>query len=124
MIKKIASKRKIIVIAVVALILMILFTGIYPLAKQEDNFISILKGIYRLNIYDCKIVEYDNSCEYVEYISETKDGEEPLIALLESEGWVFEDQMGSGYIFKKDDVKITIQGTQFSRYFRIWKIPQ
>ncbi|WP_154098035.1 hypothetical protein [Bacillus coahuilensis] len=54
------------------------------------------------------------------------DSEDPYSALkdyMENKGWKFKDQMGSGFIFEKDDELITIETRQYSRNYYIWDVP-
>ena len=87
--KKINNKIKTITMVIVTLSLIIIFLWVYPLANQVDKPISVLIAIFKLNMSDSKIMEYDDSHGHVKYITKTKDKNEPIVNLMESKGCIF-----------------------------------
>jgi hypothetical protein len=60
------------------------------------------------------------------YISEF-EGKYPLgmaIESMETKGWKFTEQLGSGLIFEKGKKTITIETRQYSEHYFIWDIPK
>ena len=119
--------------------ILILFTILitvyaYPILNQEDNPMQVLDGIIQLKIKDLDLYEYDTNTESKQYITTSKEGFDVIQMLLEDEGWLFNEQFGSGYLFKSSgylfkssantEENITISSVQFTRYFKLWLIPQ
>jgi|LGVF01.1.fsa_nt_gb hypothetical protein len=115
------------IIGLVILFLVLITAGVYPLLTQETNTLSVLNGIIKLNIKNLDTFEYDADSTSKQYITKSKDGFEAISNMLQLEGWVFKEQFGSGFLFEystDEKQKITIGSIQFSRYYRLWKIPQ
>ena len=112
--KKMHSRTIIIVLS----FLLILSTVIYTALFQEDNVIPIIKGIIHLN-RDNSIAEI--SKEPKKYLTKSEQGSLPIVELMEDEGWQFDDQLGSGYIFSKDSKDLLIISRQYTRKYRIWE---
>ncbi len=111
------------------LILFTIFITVYayPILNQEDNPMQVLDGIIQLKIKDLDLYEYDTNTESKQYITSSKEGFDVIQVLLEDEGWLFNEQFGSAYLFKSSantEENITISSVQFTRYFKLWLIPQ
>lgn len=110
--------------SLIILLIVILLVGIIsgsPVILQEGNPLPILGGIIKLGVSDDNIVQISNEPRV--YISKESVGNISLVELIEKEGWKFEEQIGSGYIFSKDMKKIVVGSVQFTRKYRIWKVP-
>jgi len=108
---------------------MILLFGSWatPVLMQEDNTVSVLSGIVRLSLSGAEVVQYDHDDKTLYYISKSSLDVKLLESVLPDEGFILTDQMGSGYIFsdvEDPSRQIVIIGTQFTRFYRIWKIPE
>lgn len=109
---------------IIILLIIILLAGIivgFPVIFQEGNPLPILKGIIKLGVSDDNIVQISNEPRV--YISKASVRNIPLIELIGKEGWNFEEQLGSGYIFSRDSKKLVVGSVQYTRRYRIWKIP-
>lgn len=98
-----------------------------PLLTQEKNTVSVLSGILKLALSGQEFVQYDEDPDLLYYISETEAEEDLLTSLPVLNGYTLSDQMGSGYLFTQEESpeeKVLVSGTQFSRYYRLWKIPK
>lgn len=85
----------------------------------------ILSGIVKLNIQDLDIYEYDSDSTSKYFLTKSKDSYKPISLMLENDGWVFSEQFGSGFIFRKstdDKQQLFINSNLFSRYFKLWKV--
>lgn len=102
-------------------ILIIRILIIYPILFQEGNPIPIIKGIISLSFGSSDIVKISD--EPQRYITKTTKDSTPIIELMDNEGWKFDDQAGSGYIFSKGDNIIIVSSVQYTGKYRIWKIP-
>lgn len=105
-------------VSIVLVILIILAIVTYPVLFQEGNALPILKGVISLNKNNDLI---QISKEPKIYISKTDKGSFPMIKLIEAEGWKFEDQFGAGYVFSKEDTKLTITSRQYTGKYTIWE---
>lgn len=107
---------------IILLIIFLLILGLIlylPAIVQEGNPLPLVKGIIRLQLSDEKLISIDED----RYITRTKGSDDVIISFLDNKGWKFTEQFGSAYIFKNQGNSITVEGKQYSRYFRIWKIP-
>ena len=111
------------VLALVLIITLPALIMIWPVLFQEGNPIPILKGITGLAFSNNEMVRISD--DPIRYISLTCDGEEPMVALMEKEGWHFKEQAGSGYIFDhpENDRTAIVTGVLYTRRYRIWKFP-
>lgn len=105
-------------ITIVAVILISIIPKMFSLF-QEGNPIPILKGITALNK---KVDIVEISKEPKTYITKTDKGSSPITKLMEREGWKFEEQLGAGYIFSKDDNKLIITSTEYTGKYMIWNL--
>ena len=113
--------------SIIIVFLVLSLIRLYPLLTQEENTLSVLNGILMLNIKNTDLYEYDFDSSFTYYLTKTKNGFEPIILLVENDGWNFIDQAGSGFIFEKstdDKEKLTVGTVQFSRYYRLWTLPK
>jgi len=107
---------------IVILLLILLILGITTVSKvlfQEGNPIPVFTGIGKLSFGGNEIVKISDSPRI--YISKTSDGNYPLIELMKNDGWRFEEQLGAGHIFLKDESKLIITSVQYTRRYTIWK---
>lgn len=92
---------------------------------QEGNPIPLISSIIKLEFTNDTYVRYSNSPD--QYISEFEPGSQRykiVIGFMEEKGWAFEEQMGSGLIFKKGDEQMTIETRQYTRNYYVWSIPE
>lgn len=108
-------------VIIVVLIAIIGFATIYPLLFQEGNPLPIIKGIIELNSSNSDIIKISD--EPQRYITKTDKDNTPVIKLMDKEGWRFDDQAGSGYIFSKDDNILIVSRVQYTRKYIIWEVP-
>jgi len=116
-----------IIIGLVVLFLILIIEQAYPLLAQEENRFLIFNGIIKLHLKSLDTFEYDSDSISRKYITKSTDGFKVISNMLQKEGWVFGEQFGSGFLFEHlNDEKenMTIGSTQFSRYFKLWNIPQ
>jgi hypothetical protein len=98
----------------------------YPILKQEENPVQVINGIVQLSLRGLDLYEYDSNPISKQYITTSKDGFEFVRKMLEDEGWLFNEQFGSGYLFEystNEKENISISSIQFTRYFKLWLIP-
>ena len=102
-------KKRNFILAGILVILIILFSMIAtPILTQEDNTIAVLSGIAKLTFGKSEIVKYDNDESFAYYITKSELGEEPIESMLFDEYFVLSDQMGSAYIFTKENDNSTM----------------
>ncbi|MCG8500872.1 MAG: hypothetical protein MJB12_10760 [Firmicutes bacterium] len=124
MLKQALKKRNLMIIGVLLIAFAMISSWLEPFMKQEDNPFSVIKGIVQLHIRNTKIVEYDKLEIYKQYVTKTQDGNEPIISLMNKNGWLFVEQAGGGYIFEKNGVKDVVSSRQFTRRYRLWNVPK
>ena len=119
-------RKKYILLSFVLALTLLIFAWATPVLMQEDNTLSVLSGIVRLSLSDAEIVQYDHDDKTLYYISKSSLDAKLIESVLPDEGFVLTDQMGSGYIFSDEQDpsrQVVITGTQFTRFYRLWKIP-
>lgn len=120
-------KKKYVVLSFFLVLILILFVWAIPVLTQEDNTVSVLSGIVRLSISDSEIIQYDDDDRALYFVSKSSLDEKLIESVLPEDGFVLTDQMGSGYLFVDDEDpsnQLLVSGTQFTRFFRLWKIPK
>lgn len=120
-------KKRSILLSVSFLLVLFLLIWARPLLTQEKNTVYVLSGILKLALSSDEFVQYDEDPDLLYYISETEANENLLTSLPVLTGYELIDQMGSGYLFTQQESpeeKVLVSGTQFSRYYRLWKIPK
>ncbi|NLT94462.1 MAG: hypothetical protein GXW85_02835 [Clostridia bacterium] len=115
------KKKPLVILSLLILFFLVLGLVLYwPIIFQEGNPLPIVQGIVRLQLSEEKIIAIDSE----RYLTKTEDSNEAIISFMESKGWVFKDRLGSGYVFEKQENLLTIVGRQYSRFFRIFNIPE
>lgn len=120
-------RNKKLFIGFIILFLVLSLILLYPLLTQEENTFSVLGGIVALNVKDIDIHEYHSDSSFNYYLTKSNEGYEPIKLMMENDGWSFKEQLGSGFLFEKstdDKQTLTVVTTQFSRYYRLWTVPQ
>jgi hypothetical protein len=93
---------------------------------QEGNPIPYLVAIIKYDLSNKGYEEVLKTRDEIRYISEF-EGKYPLgmaIESMETKGWKFSEQLGSGLIFEKGKKTITIETRQYSKHYFIWDIPK
>ena len=107
------------------LILTLFFFNTIKTAFQEGNPVKIITPILKLNFSDNEIVEIFDTSLGSKYISKFKNGSTPITNFMKKNGgWVFKEQVGSGYVFEYDKKTITIESKMYSKKYIVWNVPQ
>lgn len=109
-------------IGIIILILIISILLIYskPLL-QEGNPIPILSGIIKLNFTNKDIVQISEDGS--KYVTKSKNGINSITQFMKDKNYKLADQMGSGYVFEKEDKSIIITHRYYSTFYDIWYFP-
>ncbi len=103
-------KKKLLVISILlALILIIQKNVIF----QEGNPIPVVIGILKLELTSNDLVEISEN----KYI--VKNDLKEYIKLKENQGYEYVEQLGSGYVFVKEEKSYISQTKQYTRRYRI-----
>ncbi|MEH7098190.1 hypothetical protein [Neobacillus vireti] len=95
-----------------------------PALFQEGNPVPLLISIVKLKMTDTDYVRFLNTENKSRYLS-SNTGQNPLNKVkdvMNAKGWAFEEQMGSGLIFLKDEKEAIVLTRQYSKYFVIWDV--
>ncbi|RSK25634.1 hypothetical protein EJF36_01185 [Bacillus sp. HMF5848] len=87
---------------------------------QEGNPIPVLVAIWELETSNEEYVQYAETTSTHSYVSFTYMH---LKKFMKDQGWEYAEQIGSGFVFKKGDVQITVSTRQYSKYYVLWYIP-
>jgi hypothetical protein len=93
---------------------------------QEGNPTPILTSILKLELSNngYQIVSENDRAE--KYVSEFKLKYPYGIVkeIMKDDGWTFQEQMGSGLIFVKNDETIVVETRQFTKSYYLWTVPK
>lgn len=91
---------------------------------QEGNPLPILVSAIKLKFSETDYVQFSKTEKRSKYLSESKSVDHYLIVeeFMKSKGWSFQEQMGSGLIFTKNDEDAVVEVRQYSRHYFIWEI--
>lgn len=113
-------------ILVFVFIISIFVIFLLPLIKKEENTGKILMGIVKLVLGEDEFILYDRKGSLEFYISKNEEESfEYLNDLMEKKGYLYTEQMGSGFIFthESQDESVAVTRRQFSRFFALWMVP-
>ena len=102
------------------LILGVLGTSLF----QEGNPVPLLVSIVKLKFTDTDYVQFINTEKKSRYLS-NNTGNNPFKQakeFMKSKGWAFEERIGTGLIFLKDEREAIVLTRQYSKYFVIWDV--
>lgn len=91
---------------------------------QEGNPVPLLVSIVKLKFTDHDYIQFLNTEKKSRYLS-SNTGNNPLKKVKEfmkSKGWAYEEQIGPGLIFLKDESEAIVLTRQYSKYFVIWDV--
>jgi hypothetical protein len=95
-----------------------------PNVFSVGNPFSVVRGMIQLNVSDENIIQISSNPK--RYVSRVKDGNYPLIEMIEVDGWKFQENRGidNGYgpvFLKENDWKI-VKDIQYTRKYRVWEV--
>ncbi|WP_160722882.1 hypothetical protein [Bacillus sp. USDA818B3_A] len=121
---RLLKKMLITVVFVLSLVSCMTFGILGSALFQEGNPIPLLVSIVKLKLTDTDYVQFLNTEKQSRYLS--SDTSHPpykqVKEFMKSKGWDFEEQMGSGLIFLKDEKEALVMTRQYSKYFVIWDV--
>jgi hypothetical protein len=88
--------------------------------------VSKSEVINKVNKSNGNIVMISEEYSYQWYISEMKQGKayDNLKKMMEVKGWVFKEQVGSGFVFQNELVEITVQSEMWTKNYVIFHLPK
>jgi hypothetical protein len=100
------------------------FLALYsPVIFQEGNPWPQIKGIIELNFTGKDIVGLSRT-ETI-YMTKSGSGQETLKDFMESKGYEYKEQMGSGYLFESPTGQSAVATHKYySRYYSLWNITE
>ncbi|RXJ04598.1 hypothetical protein DS745_04230 [Anaerobacillus alkaliphilus] len=91
---------------------------------QEENTTEILAAIFKLESTDHPYKQVSVNSESIMFVSKNNNGSQVIKEFMEVRGWVFQEQMGSGYFFEKDEVTVVVETRLFTGNYFLWKVPR
>jgi cbb3-type cytochrome oxidase subunit 3 len=124
---KLSTKEKVIIMIIGSLTAVFLgiffYLWVWIGNLVPENRTSVIKAIIKLHITNNDIVQvkpYKQGNTPTAYIMrEKKRGNvnyEPLMQLMEDDGWEYIDQFGSGFLFQKNGKEITVVSQMIREY--------
>jgi hypothetical protein len=91
---------------------------------QEGNPLPIVFSAIKLQFSETNYVQFVKTEKRSRYLSESKEKDQYVVIedFMNSKGWMFQEQMGSGLIFTKNGEDAVVEVRQYSRHFFIWEI--
>lgn len=98
---------------------------VYQLFQQEPNSWSIGLAVIKLELSDAEMVPIDSDYhqQHKQYIAFAEDSNESIQKMIEQQGWKFQERMGSGYFFIKDNKKQMIATRMWTRRYILINMP-
>ena len=93
--------------------------------SQEGNPLPILSSILDLELSDSEYERFAESETQNWYVS-ANSGEfryDVITEFMNDKGWDFEEQLGSGFVFRKDDESLVIESKLYSEHYFLWDVP-
>lgn len=115
-------KKNLLLILTFVIIVGFIFTRFIPLYNQEGNPLPIASAAIKLAVNNSAIETISTQPE--EYLVRTTDGIAPVVSLMESRGWRYKEQMGSGILFVNNGELLTLESRMYSRYYMILSSPE
>lgn len=121
----ILKKILIVMLIVILLPLGFIYIQLGSALTQEGNPFPYLRSIMKLEISNNGKEKVVDGQHEARYISEFKVKYPYGIAIefMESKGWEFKEQMGSGFIFEKNGQEVVVETRQYSKQYYIWDVP-
>ncbi len=91
---------------------------------QEENPLPLAVSILKLKLSDQEFVQFSKTEKRSSYLSINTGNQQydSVKEFMKSNGWEFEEQMGSGLIFIKNGIEAIVETRQFSNDFIIWDV--
>jgi hypothetical protein len=128
MCKRGGNLRKILIILLIVILLPLgfIYLRFGSALTQEGNPVPYLSSIMKLELSNNGKEKVVDGQHKERYISEFKVKYPYGIAIeyMESLGWEFKEQMGSGFIFEKNGQQAVVGTRQFSKQYYIWDVPK
>jgi hypothetical protein len=123
------GKLKIIFITFIILLALgsaIIISSFGSVLFQEGNPVPLIVSAVKLHLFDSEYVQFSKTENRSRYLSKNiGDSRYDIVKeFMKSKGWLYEEQMGSGLIFVKDDNEAIVETRQYSKYFIIWDVQQ
>lgn len=94
----------------------------YPKLPFEN--VAAKEAIQKLNESVQSIVEIANEDDYIWHIVSSKENvNESIIQMVESNGWKFKEQLGSGLFFENGDNQLIVTTQMWTKKYVLVKIP-
>lgn len=114
-------KKTLSVVLISVFVLVLLVSKLNMIYVQEGNPLPIVSAALKLAWHNSDIETISSSPE--KYLVRTTDGIDPVISLMESRGWMFKEQLGSGIVFVKHGELLTLNSRMYSPRYMIISIP-
>jgi hypothetical protein len=120
--------KKILVFLLIVILLPLgyIFIRFGSALTQEGNPVPYLRSIMKLELSNNGKEKVVDGQHEERYISEFKVKYPYGIAIeyMDSLGWEFKEQMGSGFIFEKNGQQTVVETRQFTKEYYIWDVPK
>lgn len=93
-----------------------------PIIFQEGNPWPQIKGIARLTLDKNEIVKISD--QENKYMTKSEGGREVIINFMLQKGYIFKEQLGSGFVFERQGKSIVVVHRQYSRIYSLWNFPE
>ncbi len=93
-----------------------------PVIFQEGNPWPQIKGMMRLTMNKNEIVKISD--QENKYMTKSEGGREVVINFMLQKGYIFKEQLGSGFVFEKQGIGTAITHRYYSRFYSLWNFPE
>ncbi|WP_245712485.1 hypothetical protein [Anaerobacillus alkalilacustris] len=119
--------KRLLVIILVIVILLIGIIGIKfgSALGQEGNPTPVLTAIMKLESSNSHYEQVTDTEQGIKFVSKNGSGSQEKIIkeFMVEKGFEFKEQMGSGYIFEKDEMTTIVVTRLFTKNYFLWEVP-
>ncbi|UCZ55107.1 hypothetical protein LGQ02_10450 [Bacillus shivajii] len=92
---------------------------------QEENTFDILIAITKLEFSEDDYIYVGKTEQEKRFVSKNiaNSQKKVMIDFMEQKEWVFKDQLGSGYIFEKDEEDVVVTSRLYTSDYVLWNVP-
>ncbi|WP_047983487.1 hypothetical protein [Ornithinibacillus californiensis] len=120
--------KKFLVVISLVLIVAIGFIGIRfgSALFQEENTTEIIASITKLEFTSNDYIKVTDTSHGIRYVSKNESGSQERVIkeFMKENEWQFKEQMGSGFLFMKDGMNVTVGTRLFSKNYFLWDVPK
>lgn len=86
---------------------------------QEGNPLPVINGMFRLNETNSYVLIDENP---IVYLTKTNNKDELFEYIQKQYDIKLKEQLGSGYIFEGENIRLLMTSRQYTRFYQVWRL--